>query len=289
MLRTPLRQSALVAAGLLAAAVVPALTAAPAQAWAPAASAAIHPGTQMYTAGAQCTGNFVFADSAGHVYVGYAAHCAGLGSETDTNGCTTSSVKLGTNVTFNKGGSVLTDGTVVGRGKLAYSSWITMHRRGTRDADACAYNDLALVRVNPADKGKVNPTVPVLGGPTGIDTNGVAAGDRIYSYGNSSLRAGLEVLSPKVGASLGDGVSGTPWSHTIYTVTPGVPGDSGSGFMSSGGKAVGVLSTLDLLPLPASNSAGDLSRELSYAKSYSGIKGLHLVKGTKPFVLPAVL
>ncbi len=47
--------------------------------WAPAATAAIHPGTMMYTDGAQCTANFVYTDTAGNVYVGYAAHCAGKG------------------------------------------------------------------------------------------------------------------------------------------------------------------------------------------------------------------
>ncbi|MDP3889625.1 MAG: hypothetical protein Q8Q44_00215, partial [Nocardioides sp.] len=64
-------------------------TAAPAHAaprtdWAPADSAQITPGVQMYTDGAQCTGNFVFTDGAGSTYVGYAAHCAGTGAATDT-------------------------------------------------------------------------------------------------------------------------------------------------------------------------------------------------------------
>ena len=52
--------------------------------WAPADSATIHPGVQMYTEGAQCTANFVFTDGAGNTYVGYAAHCAGTGEATDT-------------------------------------------------------------------------------------------------------------------------------------------------------------------------------------------------------------
>ena len=68
-------------------------------AWAPATTAAIHPGTMMYTQGAQCTANFVFTDSAANVYVGYAAHCAGLGSATDTNGCTAPTLPVGTPVT----------------------------------------------------------------------------------------------------------------------------------------------------------------------------------------------
>ena len=69
--------------------VAPASTAADARvtAYAPADTAEITPGVQMYTNGAQCTGNFVFSDSAGNTYVGYAAHCAGLGEATDTNGC----------------------------------------------------------------------------------------------------------------------------------------------------------------------------------------------------------
>ena len=42
------------------------------------------------------TGNFVFTDGAGNVYVGYAAHCAGTGAATDTAGCSTASLPLGT-------------------------------------------------------------------------------------------------------------------------------------------------------------------------------------------------
>ncbi len=160
--------------------------------WAPAATAKITPGVQMYTEGAQCTGNFVFTDSTGGVYVGYAAHCAGLGEATDTNGCLNESVPLGTTVTFNQGGSLISNGTQVGTGTLVYSSWRTMRANGVTDANTCAYNDFALVKVNAGDVGKVNPSIPFWGGPTGIDTNGTAAGDRVWSFGNSSLRAGID-------------------------------------------------------------------------------------------------
>jgi hypothetical protein len=252
-------------------------------AWAPASSATITPGVMMYTAGAQCTANFVYTDTAGNVYVGYAAHCAGTGSSTDTNGCQTESLPLGTPVTFNSGGSLLTDGTQVGTGTLAYSSWLTEKTLGTTDPNTCAYNDLALVKVDAADVSKVNPTVPFWGGPTGIDTDGTAAGDRLYTYGNSSLRAGITQLSPHTGVSLGDDPADGGWSHPLYTVTPGIPGDSGSGFLSADGTAVGVLSTLGLAPLPLSNNIGDLSKELGFAQQHSGISGLALVPGTEPF------
>ena len=69
----------------------------------------------------------------------------------------------------------------------------------------------------------------------------------------------------------------------VYTVTPGVPGDSGSGFLDDHGRAVGTLSTVAVAPLPASNGLGTLARELDYAQQHSGIGGLHLVRGTEPF------
>ena len=280
-------------AAVLAAVAVVVLTAAlmaitPARAdsaptWAPADTAEIHPGTMMYTAGAQCTANFVYTDGAGNVYVGYAAHCAGTGSSTDTNGCATESLPLGTPVTFNEGGSLVDEGTQVGSGTLVYSSWLAEKQLGTTDPNTCAYNDLALVKVSAADVGKVNPSIPFWGGPTGIDTDGTAAGDRVYTYGNSSLRAGISALSPHTGISLGDDAADGGWSHPLYTVSPGVPGDSGSAFVSADGKAIGVLSTLGLAPLPLSNNIGDLGKELAFAQQHSGISGLQLVNGTEPF------
>ncbi|KAA1429386.1 trypsin-like peptidase domain-containing protein [Nocardioides antri] len=252
--------------------------------WAPAATAAITPGVQTNTEGSgQCTANFVFTDAAGNVYLGQAAHCSGTGAATDTNGCTAGTLPLGTAVTFNRGGSLLSSGTQVGSGTLAYSSWNTMQARGEKDANTCAYNDFALVKVNPADVAKVNPSIPFWGGPVGINTTGTSAGDRVYSYGNSGLRFGVEQLSPKTGTSLGQDPADGGWTHPLYTVTPGVPGDSGSAFLDASGRAVGTLSTLGLAPLPASNNIGDLSHELAYAQAHSGIAGLQLVLGTEPF------
>jgi hypothetical protein len=285
-MRTPTKLLTLAAAGLLAAAATSApATAAPKKqaraAWAPADTATIHPGVQMYTDGAQCTANFVYTDGSGATYVGYAAHCAGTGAATDTNGCDAASLPLGTRVDFVEGGSLVTEGTRVGGGTLVYSSWLTMQQRNETDENACAYNDLALVKVDAADVGKVNPSIPFWGGPVGINTAGTAAGDTVYSYGNSSLRGGIEELSPKQGTSVG--TEGEGWSHPVYTLTPGVPGDSGSAFLDAEGNALGTLSTLALAPLAGSNGVGDLAHELSYAQANGGIAGLRLVPGTEPF------
>jgi hypothetical protein len=259
----------LVALALVTAVVLPATSEAPAaRAWAPAAKATIHPGVQTYTAGAQCTANFVFRSGA-TVYIGQAAHCSGTGDATETDGCTSKSLPLGTRV--NVGG--------IATGTMVYNSWITMQKRREKRPNVCAYNDLALIKLPPAAVTKVNPSVPFWGGPTGLG-GATAAGAKVYSYGNSELRGGVATLSPKQGVSLGD--EGNGWSHTVYTATPGVPGDSGSGFLNAKGKAIGVLSTITLAPLAGSNGVGDLAHELAYMRKHTKFR-VTLVRGTVPF------
>jgi hypothetical protein len=241
-----------------------------ASAWAPAASATIHPGVQTYTEGGQCTSNFVFEDGTS-VYLGQAAHCSGTGGQTETDGCTSGSLPLGTKVEVKGASSPAT---------MVYNSWLAMQARGESDPNACAYNDFALVRLDPADAGRVNPSVPGFGGPTGLGAAG-GLGTTVYSYGNSSLRAGVTKLSPKQGVVIQN--EGGGWSHVVATLTPGIPGDSGSGFLNASGAAIGVLSTLQLAPLPATNGVGDLAMELAYMRAENSFAGVQLVPGTEPF------
>jgi Trypsin-like peptidase domain len=231
----------------------------------------VHPGVMTFTDGAQCTSNFIFSD-AGGTYIGQAAHCSGTGGATETNGCDSGSLPIGT--------PVKVDGASQ-PGTLAYNSWITMQQVNENNANACEYNDFALVRLNSADVPKVDPSVPFFGGPTGVGPSSAMLGDTVYSYGNSSLRGGVTQLSPKQGtvvASEGDG-----WSRTVYTATPGIPGDSGSGFVSDTGEAIGVLATLQILPTAGSNGVGDLRHELDYMRANSAFSGVQLVPGTEPF------
>ena len=112
-------------------------------AWAPEGSATIHPGVMTFTGGSsfvngagQCTANFVFTDASGGVYLGQAAHCSSTGGDTDTDGCSTQSLPLGTPIYAGdavNGG--LQDGTKIGT--LAYNSWIAMHNAHETDANTC--------------------------------------------------------------------------------------------------------------------------------------------------------
>ena len=239
-------------------------------AWAPAKSATIHPGVQVFTEGAQCTANFVFEEGSG-VYLGQAAHCSGTGGQTETDGCSSASLPLGTPIEV----------TGASRpGTLVYNSWLTMQADDEADPDACAYNDLALIRIDPADVGSVNPSVPGFGGPTGVGTVG-GLGSTVYSYGNSELRGGVAKLSPKQGIVVQN--EGGGWSHIVTTLTPGIPGDSGSGFLNGAGEAVGILSALQLAPLAGTNGVGDLGKELAYMRAHSGFGGMQLGHGTEAF------
>jgi hypothetical protein len=223
-----------------------------------AAPATIHPGVQTYTNGGQCTANFVFTGG-GRTFLGQAAHCSSQGSNTDTDGCTTQSLPLGTEV------------TILGAahpGVMVYNSWIAMQQANETNPDACAYNDLALIEINPSDVGAVSASVPHWGGPVGLNIAGTASGDSVYSYGNSILRGGVTLLSPKVGTSGGD--DGNGWTHIVTTVTPGIPGDSGSAFLDANGNALGDLSTIGIgVPGGVVNNVSDLNHELAYLHAHA--------------------
>jgi hypothetical protein len=139
-----------------------------------------------FTEGAPCTSNLVFQDGQ-TVFLGQAAHCSGTGAATETNGCAADSLPLGTPVEV--------DGATR-PGTLAYNSWITIQQVGESDEETCAYNDLALIRLDPADVPNVNPSVPSFGGPTGVGGWG-GTGSTVYTYGNSSLRGGDHRAQPE--------------------------------------------------------------------------------------------
>jgi hypothetical protein len=249
-----------------------------ASAWAPADAATVTPGVQTVTEGAgQCTANFVFADGSS-LYLGQAAHCSGTGAANETDGCSSQSLPLGTKV---KVEDAQNPGQFPVEGTLVYNSWLEMQADGEKNADACAYNDFALVRLDNVTADQVNPTVPFWGGPNGLATSVSPLGS-VFSYGNSSLRQGIELLKPKRGKNLQQ--AGNGWTYSVYTVTPGIPGDSGSAFLDGNGRAMGVLSTLAIAPLPGSNGVSDLSRMLDYMRAHNAsFAGVTLQEGTVAF------
>ena len=126
----------------------------------------------------QCTANFVFTDASGNVYLGQAAHCSSTGGDTETNGCSTKSLPLGTPI---YAGDLVNGGVQTGTkiGTLAYNSWIAMQQkprdrtRHVRIQRPSADQDLTSARSS-----EVNPTVPFWGGPDGLAAGPRATGAR---------------------------------------------------------------------------------------------------------------
>ena len=263
------RRLAVLVCVLAVGAIAPAAASA-APTWAPASSATIHPGVQTYTEGGQCTANFVFYD-ASDVYIGQAAHCSGTGAATETDGCDSGSLPLGTPVEVNGASQP---------GTLVYNSWITMQARGETNPDTCAYNDFALVKLDPADHGKVNPSIPHWGGPTRSARPPRCATRSTRTATRACAAASRSSARRRASASATPATAGR---HTVYTLTPGIPGDSGSAFLATTGAALGTLQhrrdraghRLQRRRRPAT--------EFNYMRANGG-PAADLALGTEPFV-----
>ena len=220
----------------------------------------------------------------GHDYVGYAAHCAGTGEATDTNGCDAGSLPLGTRVHVRRGRQPGQCGHHRRR-RDARVLVLADHAaaRARRNPNTCAYNDLALVKVDAADVAQGEPVVPFWGGPVGIDTDGTAAGDqRLLLRQLQPPRRGRRALT-QPGVSLGDDAARRLDPPASTPSTPGVPGDSGAASSMPTGNAVGTLSTLAIAPLPARTTSATSPTSSPTRRSTRGIAGLQLVNGTEPF------
>ena len=230
-------------------------TASAASDWAPVDQASIHPGVQVVTEGSQCTSNFVFTEG-DDVLIGMAAHCAGSSDSSSVDGCAQPSHPIGTLVAI--------DGAQWA-GTLVYSSWLVMQERGETNPDVCLTNDFALVKIAAQDVDRVNPSVPEYGGPLGV-SDGTTSGATVYTYGNSSARSNP---SARPGNVTNVGRDGRTYD-VRHTFDPGIPGDSGSAYLDDRGRAVGVLSTIEVFPNVASNGVSDLKTLLDYMAATTG-------------------
>lgn len=214
--------------------------------WPALEDAPLRPGVQIVSPTGQCTSNFVFVDDAS-VYFGLAAHCV-------------EGMQLGEGVQI--------DGTRA-TGTLAYSSWLTMAEVEETDASALEYNDFALVRVDNDYRALVHPAMRHFGGPVSLaSSSDVATGDKVLTYGNSGIRQQVDPLSWHEGAVV---ARPDPWTTTVLTATPGIPGDSGSGALTADGRALGVVVTLTVAPLAGTNGVTSLDLALDYAREKAGV------------------
>ena len=72
------------------------------------------------------------------------------------------------------------------------------------------------------------------------------------------------------------------WAWFVMMARPGIPGDSGSGYLDAHGRALGQLSTISVGTDGLGNTIGNLSREIAYARRH-GVRGLSVVRGQTAF------
>lgn len=98
----------------------------------------------------QCTASSVYHDAL-NVYMGVAAHCSSTGGATDANGVFNRVLAVGDPGNRQGGVEAREDGVQL----LADDAGGPRHR-----SQRCQFNDFALVELDGADAGKVNPPVP---------------------------------------------------------------------------------------------------------------------------------
>ena len=241
--------------------------------WAPASSATIHPGVQTFTDGAQCTANFVFYD-ASNVYLGQAAHCSGTGTATETNGCDSGSLPIGTPVD-------------IGGSQPRHAGLQLVADDAGRRRDQRRRLRVQRPRAGEGRSGRRRqgqPVDPVLGR---------ADRRRQQRHRPGRHRPQLRQLRRCAAASPSSAPSRARASATTATAgatpstpsRPASPATPGSAFLNATGKALGVLSTVAIAPLAGSNGVGDVAKELAYANSTGGF-GVTLAQGTEAFTGP---
>jgi hypothetical protein len=233
----------------------------------PAAAGGIGPGSKLIidlpSGTFLCTAGFVFNGADGTRYLGAAGHCFlpenktathGTGADYDAQG-TTVRVCVAACVFGGVSGDVFS-GTLVQLGPVAYA-------RQELGDDEIGY-DFGVVRIPSSLAAQVRPSMPVWGGPTGVQD--VAAGSLVCHYGQG-VGAGetfVTMARTGIGIRADDGA----WLANAAVT----PGDSGSALEVCAAGADGIRGqgaagiVTHLRYAPVGNAAGTtLSRAVSLA------------------------
>ena len=210
-------------------------------------------------AGVTCVAGFVFTDGT-HAFLGLPGGCTGAG-QVDNSKCDAGQIPAGLRV------------SIAGaryKGTLVYSSITEMELRSERRTNVCANNSLSLVRLDQRDIKRTNPSVPSLGGPTGVSSAQPAAPDQLNVY----------LSSPTTAQALSTGAGG--WSHTLMVDGAVSATSAGAVVLTPDGKALGMVTTT---PDGGNGqiTATDLRLELRYMHTVANFAHVQLARGTVKF------
>lgn len=201
--------------------------------WGDAASAPLRPGRIIGDGTSSCTAGFLFVDPVAELYyLGTAAHCANTESSEDGTGVRiTLDTRIGSVLSLPQTSDEI--GTVV----FDSDSPVLQEKFGV-DVNV----DFALVLLDPDVNLLAHPQVVAIDAPTGfVDCTDIATGDRISYYGNGLVYGDTEQTRKREGALV------MCERGTFITALTVISGDSGGpAVYNSGGKALGIVSAIDL-------------------------------------------
>lgn len=174
-----------------------------------AACEGLSPGDNVVSEGASCTLAFLVADPTG-LYFMTAGHCIAEGA-TATN----------------------PDHGPIGTGAFTHLAGSSANGEGSPG------EDFALIRIDPALYGDLNPKVCAWEGPTGVFDED-ANGGEVRHHGYGMILGDV----PQTRARSGHNLQYTAGSDVFRWLGAGVPGDSGSAVIHADGRALGVLTHL---------------------------------------------
>ena len=176
----------------------------------------VRPGAIVNSEAGQCTMNFLFTGSDGSRYIGTAGHCI-LGDSPIGGDVGEESWAAGT-------GPEATDGDGNRIGEFAYAV--------LQDP-----KDFALIRL---DSGvEASPQMCHFGGPNGLNSDLTSSPTVLQHFGNGIGIGSVLPARTHVALSMPD-------PDHVFATGGALPGDSGSGVISSDGRAVGVLVTVGI-------------------------------------------
>lgn len=174
----------------------------------------VRPGALVESEVGVCTLNFLFTGADGRRYIGTAGHCiVGEGPSGGDAGERTWAPGTGPVARDSEGNRI---------GEFSYAV--------LEDP-----KDFALIRLDPGVP--ASPDMCHFGGPTGTNADRAAGPVVLHHYGNGIVVG--TVLPARSGLAFG-----MPAPDHVLATAVAVPGDSGSGVISSDGRAVGVLVAL---------------------------------------------
>ncbi len=234
----------------------------PVPTWGDLETAILRPGDQVITSLGQCTTGFFFQNET-DLFVSTAAHCFGAGvtpgSDAEDFCHIEDAHKLGESAQVEGLSKPLT---------LVYSAWPLMEGNET-DESTCSGNDFAVLRIDPDDWHRANPTMRAFGGPTELrEANTMPHGSKILYYGRTSLLPDQDALRRHEGyVVLTDQQSSQGWMIDAVSVPPGIPGDSGSAVTAADGAALGLMVYISAL---GTNGITNMAWALDYMEAQAG-------------------